>query len=447
MRRKNIAIVGSGISGLSATWLLHKNHSVTVFEKAGYVGGHSHTVDIECENQLLAVDTGFIVFNPPNYPNLSALFDLLDVDTTATDMSFAVSRSEGAFEYSGGDNAGLLAQPRNILRPRFWKMIAGIMRFYRNTDAYIESTIDTGVTLGELLRQEQFSTAFVEDHLAPMGAAIWSADSVDILDYPAASFLKFFKNHGLVQMTGRPQWRTVVGGSREYVKKLSAPFKGQIKLDTPVVEVSRVTNGVQVKTSDGQAQLFDDIVFACHSNQVLDLLKDPTEAESLWLPKMRYGKNTAVLHADRNWLPKRKKAWASWNYIEAARQVETVSTSGPAITYWMNRLQHLPVKTPVLVTLNPFDEIEPRNVFGTYSYDHPIFDRPAFEARTKLMANQGMKNTWYCGAYFGDGFHEDGIQSGLVVAEMLGGRARPWVRENQNARVGLPDHILQGSCP
>lgn len=440
MPRRKIAIVGTGIAGLSAAWHLNPNADITIFEKSNYIGGHSNTVDVCVEGETMPVDTGFIVFNPQNYPNLTALFDLLGVETVSTDMSFAVSMEQGGFEYSGGDNAGLLAQPSNAVRPRFWRMIAGILRFYRNAGEFQHDAEVAGLSLGELLDKHGFSTAFIEDHLAPMGAAIWSSDSTDILDYPAADFIRFFRNHGLVQINDRPQWRTVVGGSREYVSKITVEFTDRIRLNTVVSRIQREDGGVTVYSMGAEPEHFDKVVLACHSDQSLALLGDPSAQETEILGNMRYSRNTAVLHTERSWLPKRKRAWASWNYMEAPLGVDR---NGPAITYWMNRLQHLPVQTPVMVTLNPYRDITPKHVLGSFDYEHPIFDRAARAARDRLMQIQGTQQTWFAGAYMGDGFHEDGIQAGLAVAEMISGTARPWFREGQNARIGLPDQLIQ----
>lgn len=437
--RKRIAIVGTGISGLSAAWHLNRFHDVTLFEQGTHVGGHSNTVDIELEGKQVPVDTGFIVYNPQNYPNLTALFEHLNVPNVATDMSFSASMNEGRFEYAGGDNWGMLAQPSNLFRPRFWRMVSGILRFYKHAQEYQNAAEELQLTLRELLQLEGFSDAFVADHLGPMGAAIWSSDGDSILDYPAASFLKFFRNHGLTQLKDRPQWRTVKGGSREYVRRLTADFSDQIHLETPVASVRRLDNKVMLTTKDGTMRGFDDIVLACHSDQALALLQDASEEEVRCLSKMRYSKNSVVLHTDRRWLPKRKRAWASWNYIEAP---EGTGGKGPAVTYWMNRLQHLPLKTPVLVTLNPFEDVDPAHTLGRYEYDHPIFDQAAAVGRRSLMNLQGANRTWFCGAYLGDGFHEDGIQSGLAIAEMISGEARPWAIAGQNARIGLPDNLL-----
>lgn len=443
MSRRKIAIIGSGISGMSAAWHLHRTHDITVYERSAYVGGHSNTVDICLDGRTFPVDTGFIVFNPTNYPNLTALFDYLGVETNATDMSFAVSMQQGGFEYSGGDNSGLLAQPLNLFRPRFWRMVLGLLRFYREAAQFEEEALAQDLSLGALLEQHGFSRAFVKDHLAPMGAAIWSSDADDILNYPAASFLKFFRNHGLVQLTDRPQWRTVNGGSREYVNRLTVDFQDKIHLNRAVVRVARHANGVDVEDESGVTSRFDEVVFACHSDQAFRLLSDPTDMEANALSKMRYSKNTAVLHTDRRWLPRRKKAWASWNYMEAPKAAGSV---GPAITYWMNRLQHLPVQTPVMVTLNPYEDVEAQHVLGRFDYEHPIFDRASHFARKLLMSAQGVNRTWYAGAYLGDGFHEDGIQAGLAVAEMISGVPRPWLRPNQNARIGLPDVLISAEA-
>ncbi len=435
---QDIAIIGTGISGLSSAWLLEKSANITLFEANDYVGGHSNTVDIELGGKTIPVDTGFIVFNPTNYPNLSALFERLDVPTARTDMSFSVSLDDGRFEYSGGDGAGLLAQPANLLRPRFWKMISGILRFYKHTDAFLEEAEHGSISLRTLLARHGFSSAFVQDHLAPMGAAIWSSNCSDILDYPAASFLRFFKNHGLVQLTDRPAWRTVVGGSREYVKRLSASFADKIRLSDPVEQVRKAGRKLELVTRAGNRQLFDHIIFACHSDQALRMIAQPDPAVAKALSSMRYSRNKVALHSDIGLMPQRKAAWASWNYIERRNK----ETAGPAVSYWMNRLQHLDTDEPVIVTLNPDRDIRRESIHGWYDYEHPVFDQACHDARQQLWASQGTDNMWFCGAYLGDGFHEDGIQAGLAVAELLGGVPRPWQAPGQNARIGFGDQLL-----
>ncbi|WP_262690532.1 NAD(P)/FAD-dependent oxidoreductase [Kordiimonas aestuarii] len=434
---KNIAIIGSGITGLSAAWLLSKTHNVTLYEKENYLGGHAHTVDISVDDKTFPVDTGFIVYNPANYPNLTALFDHLDIASVKTDMSFSVSMDDGRFEYSGGDGGGLFAQPGNFFRPRFWSMIGGIVRFYDKAAQYCTDPSYSHMTLGELLSSEGYSPSFVRDHLGPMGAAIWSSNSQDILEYPAVSFLNFFRNHGLVQLRNRPEWRTVAGGSREYVKAVSHSFQDNIRLACAAMEVTRLNNGIRVRSSNGDISIFNEVVFACHSDQALALINHPAPELAHALRYLRYSKNSVVLHTDTELMPKRTKAWASWNYIEHKQ----ADTKGPSVSYWMNRLQPLPVETPVIVTLNPNRDIDPDKVLQRYAYDHPVFDQNAALARQRLWALQGRHNFWFAGAYLGHGFHEDGIQAGLSVAEMIGSPSRPWQKPAQNARIGLPDTL------
>ncbi len=435
---QDIAVIGTGIAGLSCAWLLNKSANITLYEANDYIGGHSNTVDIVVGGKTIPVDTGFIVYNPTNYPNLTALFDMLDVPTKGTDMSFSVSLDDGRFEYSGGDGFGLLAQPMNLLRPRFWKMISGILRFYKMSDAFLAESDGEDISLRDLLSRHGFTEAFIKDHLAPMGAAIWSSNCDDILDYPAASFLRFFKNHGLVQLTDRPAWRTVMGGSREYVRRLTAPFGDKIRLSDPVEQVRKLGSKLELITRTGERALYDHVVFACHSDQALRLIDQPDGKAAGALSAMRYSRNQVALHSDISLMPRRKAAWASWNYIERR---DMGHTAGPAVSYWMNRLQHLDTDHPVIVTLNPDRDIRRDLVHGWYDYEHPVFDRASHAARQQLWASQGTDNMWFCGAYLGDGFHEDGIQAGLAVAELLGGVSRPWFRPGQNVRIGLADTL------
>lgn len=436
-KRKKIAIIGSGISGLAAAWLLSREHNVWVFESGDYIGGHSHTVDVRVDEKVFPVDTGFIVFNPKNYPNLTELFRQLEVATVQTSMSFSASLNNGGFEYSSEGKAGFLAQPRNLFRPHFWSMLSSLLRFYGNTDRYLNNADLKNLSLRDLLKVEGYSAAFIESHLGPMGAAIWSSDAVNILDYPALSFLRFFKNHGLTQLKDRPQWRTVKGGSREYVKRLSASFRERIMLSTPVQSVMKNAVGIEVHAQNRPPELFDHVVFACHSDQALALMDHPSPLHGDVLGQLRYRPSDVYLHTDKSFMPKRRRAWASWNYIEDGGGQQ----HGPAVSYWMNQLQHLPVDTPVITTLNPSREIAPSKILGHYVYDHPVFDCAALSAKEKLWTLQGLNNFWFCGAYMGDGFHEDGLQSGLAVAEMLGGVRRPWQLPEQNARIGLGDVI------
>ena len=427
---KNIAVIGSGISGLSAAWLLSQRHRVTVYEQDRRIGGHSNTVTVQGETGPVAIDTGFIVYNEATYPNLIALFAHLGVATQSTDMSFAVSLADG-LEYSGNNLAGLFAQKRNLLRPRFWAMLNDLRRFYRDgaKDAW---GIDDAMTMRDYLEAGRFGAAFRDDHLLPMAAAIWSAPADKILDYPAASFLRFHDNHGLLKLRDRPVWRTVTGGSQAYVKQLSKPFADRIRVGTPAVEIERQTNGVVVRDSTGDVATYDEAVIATHADQALRLLRNPGAEERSLLGAFRYSANLAVLHSDRSLMPRRHAAWSSWNYLEAQGRRDSKL---PVVTYWMNLLQHLPEARDYFVTLNP--DREPRDVWRSQTYEHPLFDAHAMAAQRRLSTLQGRNSTWYCGSYFGAGFHEDGLQAGLAVAEAVGGVKRPWTVANESGRIYL----------
>ena len=432
--RQKIAVVGTGISGLSAAWLLDQRHDVTVYEQNGYVGGHSNTTDVEIDGQTIPVDTGFIVYNPVNYPNLTALFEHLGVPTNPSDMSFSASLNNGSLEYSGTNLLGLLAQPRNLVRPRFLRMIRDLRRFYRQAPQLIWDRSLERVALGNFLRVNRYSNAFIYDHLMPMGAAIWSSSVKQMLAFPTLTFLKFFDNHGLVQLNNRPEWRSVCGGSREYVRRLTAPFAGRIHRNQPVVRVERDRNIQTIVTADGSRENYDHIVLACHADQALQLLANPTAEEQATLSKIRYQANTAVLHTDTNLMPTRRRAWASWNYLGNGEGPEDQVL---CVTYLMNRLQKLSTNTPVMVTLNPCRDVDADKIICSYEYEHPLFDAAAIHSQRHLWDLQGRQNTWFCGAYFGSGFHEDGIQAGLAVAEKLGGLKRPWFVVEPSTRVGL----------
>lgn len=437
--RKTVAVIGSGISGLSAAWLLSKQHAVTLFEKDDRFGGHSNTVAVKTEDGMIPVDTGFIVFNPVNYPNLTQLFKHIGVDAPETDMSFAVSAEEGRIEYNGNGLSGIFPNLGNMFNPRIWRMLKDILRFYKESDSW-HGKISEEMTLAELLKKFNYSDEFRDLHLIPMGAAIWSTPADQMLDYPALAFLRFCQNHGLLQIKDRPQWHTVRGGSREYVSKLIAEIQPASFCNLGARQVIRKAGKVIVVDSRGDQREFDDVVLACHANEALQLLDQPTEQEQHLLGAFGYQRNKAILHSDTRLMPKNRKLWSSWNYLRGS-DGELHNQQSLAVSYWMNKLQPLETEHPLIVTLNPPEEPEEGSIHCSFLYDHPVFDKNAMAAQQELYKLQGQQNTWFCGAYFGYGFHEDGLQSGLAVAEALGDVRRPWKVRNESGRIHWPGHI------
>jgi len=428
---QNIAVIGSGISGLSAAWLLSKRHRVTLFEAEGRPGGHSHTVDA----LGVPVDTGFIVYNERTYPNLTALFRHLDVPTKPSSMSFSVSVDDGRLEYAGSLK-GLFAQPSNLSSPRFWSMLKDLARFYHRAP---RDLAEVGhLSLGDYLDGIGCGPAFRDDHLYPMAAAIWSTPVHKIPDYPAAAFIRFCENHGLLKFLNRPIWRTVDGGSREYVKRLLADFGGEMRTGCPVRWVKREDARVIVG-HDGGSESFDQLVIAAHADRALAMLADANEVEVETLGAFHYRPNRAILHSDASLMPKRKSIWSSWNYASSPGD----GAPQLSVTYWMNRLQGIAEDKPLFLTLNPLCEPDPALVHQEIDWDHPMFDAGAVAAQHRLWDLQGGRRTWFCGAYFGAGFHEDGLQAGLAVAEAIGCVRRPWDVAAESARIHLPQWALE----
>ncbi len=433
---QKIAVIGAGISGMSAAWLLSKRHEVTLFESSPRLGGHSHTVDAPSPSGPLGVDTGFIVYNAVNYPNLVALFDELGVPTKPSNMGFAVSLDGGRMEYGGDNLVTLFSQPRNLASPRFWSMLRDLLRFYREAPADAASLERDLTSLGDYLDHKGYGAAFQNDHLLPQAAAIWSTPAASVRDYPAAAFIRFCENHGLLKISDRPVWRTVSGGSRAYVSRLTAAYAERVRLGAAVAGVARTDNGVLVRV-EGQAQeRFDRVVIAAHADQALAMLDAPSPRERSLLGAFGYSRNETVLHSDATLMPRRKRLWSAWNYL---------GSSGPGgdeqlcVTYWMNRLQDLPAHTPLFVTLNPSRPPDPKTIIRTQVYEHPRFDAAAMRAQRQLWSLQGDGGVWFCGAYFGSGFHEDGLQSGLAAAEAAGGVRRPWTVPRESDRIFLAE--------
>ena len=408
-----IAVIGAGISGLGASWLLSRDHDVTLFEKEERIGGHSHTFDVTFNDHPTPVDTGFIVYNELNYPNLVGLFHHLNVPTKGSEMSFSVSLRNKTLEYEG-TLRGLIAQPLNLFKPRYWSMLNGLRKFYANAYDYSQSSaIDE--SLGEFIERCGFSDAFVKDHLLPMGAAIWSCPAETILEFPARSFIQFMQNHKLMNYIDRPVWRTVDGGSREYVKRLIADFNGTIRKDTHITGLRREAAGVMVSIEGEGDVFFDKVIMAAHADQSLPLISDATATEKEILSCFGFQPNEVILHSDPAIMPKRKATWAAWNYLTSSDEDTQLS-----VTYWMNKLQNIDKDKPLFVTLNPFERPDAALTHRVFSYDHPIFDKAAILAQERLGEIQGQNHLYFCGAWTRYGFHEDGLSSAIKVAKSLG---------------------------
>jgi predicted NAD/FAD-binding protein len=427
--KQRIAVVGAGISGLAAAWLLGSRHAVTLFEAGDVLGGHTNTVDVTLEGRTHPVDTGFLVFNDKTYPNLIALFALLGVESVETEMSFAVSLESPNLEWAGSNLATIFGQKRNLVRRRFWAMLSDILRFNRECTAWLAANPDNDRRLKDFLDQGGYSRAFADWYLLPMAAAIWSCPTGQMLDMPLATFIRFCHNHGLLQVFDRPMWRTVKGGGREYVRRLAAQLD-DVRTACPVTAVRRSGSGLALTHRHG-TEHFDQVVMACHSDQALAILGDAASpAQRDVLSAIRYQPNRAVLHTDPALLPRDRRLWSAWNYFAGHGEP---GHQPVGVSYLINRLQPLPFRTPVVVTLNPAREPDPASVIARFDYAHPIFDGPAIAAQQRLPAVQGIGGVWLAGAWGSYGFHEDGLRSALAVANRLGVVA-PWQGEAAPAR-------------
>lgn len=433
---------------MSAAWLLGDKHDVVLFEADRRPGGHSNTVTVAAPEGDVAIDTGFIVYNTASYPNLIAFFDALGVETAPSNMSFAVSMDGGRYEYSGDGLLGLFGQPANLLKTKHWWLVGEIFRFFREAEE--TAKIGAGrITLGEWLEARKYSDAFIDAHIVPMASAIWSAPASEILGFPFEAFARFFSNHGLLQAFGRPEWRTVKGGSRMYVERAVAGFGGVTVLGDSVVSVKSATENVTILTKSGRREVFDAAVLACHANDALNVIEAPPVSTSRLLSAFRYQRNDAILHTDISLMPSRKRLWSSWNYMGRSGEGAERGAAEVSVSYWMNRLQPLPTRTNYFVTLNPEHAISHDAVIQREVYWHPLFDRAAIDAQKALPSLQGQGRLWLAGSYFGYGFHEDGIQSGLAAAEHLsmtlcgehGSVRRPWRWDESKSRIALPQQV------
>ncbi len=434
-----IAVIGSGIAGASAAWLLSKfaggAHKVTLFEQNDYLGGHTNTINVTLDGVTAPVDTGFLVFNDWTYPNLIAMFKHVGVTDALSDMSFSVKLTDGndsRLEWSGSNLATVFAQPANLFKPKFLGMLRDIVRFNREATGLVTSNAAMPGTVGEFLRANRYSAAFRDWYLSPMAGCVWSTPTPKIDDFPLATLLTFCHNHGLLSVSNRPQWRTVKGGTQTYTRALiSGPVDPHldVRLNAGVTSVVRNLDGVSI-TANNLTETFDQIIFACHTDQTLRILADASDEEKRILSAIPYQPNTAILHTDTRVLPIRRRAWASWNYHAAyASAIASENTKkefdGVSLSYLINRLQPLPFKTPVIVTMNPRISLDPAKVIKTIQYDHPVFLPASVGAKRELRALQGQRRAWFAGAWTRYGFHEDGLMSGIAVAKALGATV-PW---------------------
>ncbi len=417
-RGEKIAVIGSGVAGIVASYLLQQKHEVTLFEQNDYLGGHTHTIEIaDGPDAGLGIDTGFIVLNDATYPCFQKFLSCLDVATRPSDMSFGFQCRQSGLVYAGTDLNGLFAQRVNLINPKFFRLLFEIARFNKQAREDMENNAVPPVTLGQYLEKGRFSVFMIDNYLAPMAAAIWSTPALRAVDFPAKPFLRFFLNHGLLSFRNRPQWKTVIGGSHAYVKAFVRDFKGRTCLETPVRQVMRDSDGVKLALASGESLSFDQVVIATHADQALRLLKDPSNREERLLSPWRYQKNHTVLHTDASLLPRQKQAWAAWNFT---RGLDSSGSRPVFVTYYMNRLQGLSAKRDYCVTLNRQEPFDPETVIAEMNYHHPLYSLESMATQSELPQLNGDRRTYFCGSYFGYGFHEDAVKAGVAVASQFG---------------------------
>jgi predicted NAD/FAD-binding protein len=431
-KNDRIAIIGSGISGLSAAYFLSKDYEVTVFEESS-LGGHAHSLKLEdTEGKHFEIDMGFIVFNEPCYPNFVQFLKHLDVAHELSDMSFGISLDEGRMEYS---SLNMFAQKSNILKPSFISMLLDIVRFYNKAPRHALSGDYDHLSLTDYLKSQNYGRSFIEDHILPQAAAIWSSSVGDIGAYPFKAFMRFFANHGLLELDlkARIPWRTVTGSSHSYVRKIETALKNHIHRGLGASQVERGNSIIKIIDTKGMSHSFDHVVLACHADQALGLLQTPSLDEAQILSRFHYTNNEVIFHTDADFMPKRKAAWSSWNTI--LRRDQLNRNDALCVTYWMNKLQNIDSKTEFFVTLNPVKPIDPAKIIAKRSFKHPLFNAAALKAQDEIGLIQGYQNTWFAGAYLGSGFHEDGLEAGLNVYEAISGKERPWAFDRLKSRL------------
>ncbi len=415
MKNKKIAVIGGGISGLVSAHFLSESNSVTLFEANDYIGGHTNTEMVDIKGVKYPVNTGFIVYNDWTYPNFIRLMERLNVATEASDMSFSVHCENTGLEYAGSNLSTLFAQRKNLFNRKFWRLIRDIVKFNRDAKNALDNNDVLDNTLGEFLERNEYSRYFKDKYLVPMGAAIWSAPEDVMLDFPLRFFLRFFNNHGLLNIENRPQWRVLTGGSAQYVEPICKPFKDSIKLNSPVERVERTDSECIVHVQGRPPERFDYVVFGCHSDQALDMIEFPTDDERAILGAIPYQNNEVVLHTDTRLMPTNERAWASWNYHLPARKTERAT-----VTYHMNRLQNLEAPVEFLVTLNRTSDIDESKIIRKFNYSHPVFSSDSDWAQDRLGVINGQNRSFFCGAYWRNGFHEDGVVSALNTLKLMG---------------------------